>query len=141
MPYTITEDCIGCTACAKACPVLAIDGAPKQKHSVNIRRCVSCGVCGRVCPNQAVLDGHEQPCAAVPRAKWKTPVVDTALCSACAVCISWCRAGALRISEPASRGDIRVFAELYRPSKCVGCGLCQRHCPIDAIAMREVKKP
>ncbi|MCE5189229.1 MAG: 4Fe-4S binding protein [Eubacteriales bacterium] len=137
MPYFITEDCIGCAACAKICPVLAIEGSPKERHIVNIRRCVSCGVCGRVCPKNALLDGHGNLCKSVPRTKWKKPVVDTALCSACGICVTWCRAEALRISLPAFHGDIHVFAELFQPKNCVGCSLCEDNCPLGAIHMEE----
>ena len=138
MPYFITEDCNGCTACARQCPVLAIDGTPKERHVVNIHRCVSCGVCGRICPKSAILDGYGNRCESLPRAKWKKPVVDTALCSACGICVTWCRAEALRISLPAFRGDIHVFAELYQPKNCVNCTLCAEHCPLGAIMMQEV---
>ena len=138
MPYSITNDCIGCTACARNCPVEAIAGAPKQQHVVNRKRCVSCGVCGRVCPKGAVVDGHGNPCAAVPRAQWKKPVIDGGLCSACSMCVTVCRAQALSISPPAFHGDIHVFAMLHEPKKCVGCGLCARECPLHAITMQEV---
>ena len=138
MPHFITEDCNGCTACARQCPVLAIDGVPKERHVVNIRRCVSCGVCGRICPKGAILDGHGNRCESLPRAKWKKPVVDTALCSACGICVTWCRSEALRISLPTFRGDIHVFAELYQPKNCVNCALCAEHCPLGAITMQEV---
>ena len=139
MPYFITDNCIGCTACAKNCPVLAIDGVPKARHTVNIRRCVSCGVCGRVCPKGAVLDGHGNACEAVPRTKWKKPSVDASLCSACGLCAANCRFGALRISPPQFHADIHVFAELSDPKKCVGCGQCALECPLHAITMREVE--
>ena len=139
MPYFITERCNGCTACARQCPVLAIDGIAKEQHHINIRRCASCGVCGRICPKGAILDGHGNPCKSVPRAQWKKPIVDTKSCSACGICVSWCRAEALRISLPQFRGDIHVFAELYQPNKCVSCGLCEENCPVNAIVMQEVR--
>ena len=116
MPFFITGDCIGCSACAKICPVLAISGEPKQRYEINIRRCVSCGVCGRVCPKNAVLDGHGNPCKNIPRKNWKKPSIDTKLCSACGICVTWCRAEALRISPPAFHGDIHVFAQLHEPA-------------------------
>lgn len=138
MPYFITESCNGCTACARNCPVLAIEGKPKEQHVINIRRCVSCGVCSRICPQNALLDGHGNPTKSIPRTKWKKPVVDTALCSACGICVTWCRADALRISRPTVRGDIHVFAELYQPKNCVGCFLCEENCPVGAIRLAEV---
>lgn len=140
MPYFITENCIGCTLCARSCPVLAIDGTVKNRHVVNIRRCVSCGVCGRVCPKGAVEDGHGKPCAPVPKARWKKPVVDTALCSACGMCVFVCRAEALSISPPQYQGDYHVHAMLAAPDKCVGCGLCGRECPLHAIEMKEAQQ-
>ena len=139
MPFFITGDCIGCSACAKICPVLAISGESKQRYEINIRRCVSCGVCGRVCPKNAVLDGHGNPCKSIPRKNWKKPSIDTKLCSACGICVTWCRAEALRISPPAFHGDIHVFAQLHEPAKCVGCALCEENCPLGAITMTEAQ--
>lgn len=139
MPFFITGDCIGCSACAKICPVLAISGESKQRYEINIRRCVSCGVCGRVCPKNAVLDGHGNPCKSIPRKNWKKPSIDTKLCSACGICVTWCRAEALRISPPAFHGDIHVFAQLHEPAKCIGCALCEENCPLGAITMTEAQ--
>lgn len=137
MPYSITEDCIGCTACAKLCPVFAIQGERGARHKVNTRRCVSCGVCGRACPKGAVLDGGGTACAPVPRPRWRKPVIDETLCSACSMCVAVCTAGALAISLPKHRGDIHVFAELAEPKKCVGCALCEAECPLGAVSMTE----
>lgn len=137
MAYTITAACIGCTACAKLCPVEAICGFRGAQHTVRAKRCVSCGVCGRVCPKSAVRNESGVQLHPVPRKLWRNPAIDTALCSACSMCVSVCHAEALRISAPAFPGDIRVFAELYDPSACVGCGLCVRECPLHAIRMQE----
>ncbi|HIJ59922.1 MAG TPA: 4Fe-4S binding protein [Nitrospirae bacterium] len=52
--HVITEKCIGCQACKKICPVDAIEGEAKQKHTVNQIKCIGCGICTSKCPVQAI---------------------------------------------------------------------------------------
>ncbi len=54
LSYAITEKCVGCTACKKACPVNAISGAAKQKHEINQSLCIRCGQCFRACKFAAI---------------------------------------------------------------------------------------
>jgi len=135
MAYNISEACSGCTACARLCPVFAITGERGQRHIVNEKRCVECGVCGRVCPRSAIFDGAGKTCAPVKRAEWPKSVINSEMCSACSICVNDCTPGALRISLPQFRGDIRVYAELAQPQRCVGCAICEAHCPMGAISM------
>lgn len=39
------DTCIGCTKCIQICPVDAIVGAPKQRHTVLDRYCTGCELC------------------------------------------------------------------------------------------------
>ncbi len=55
MEYVINaENCVGCTACARVCPVNAISGERKEVHHINPAICIKCGACMEKCKFDAI---------------------------------------------------------------------------------------
>lgn len=53
--YKIDPDkCVGCTACARNCPVSCIAGEVKKVHEIDQSRCIKCGKCFEACRFDAV---------------------------------------------------------------------------------------
>ena len=57
---TVTDDCIGCTKCARCCPADAIPFAPYEKHTIDTDRCTLCGLCIEECDFNAIK--YENKC-------------------------------------------------------------------------------
>jgi len=51
----LPDKCIGCTTCARNCPVNCISGVVKQPHVIDQSRCIKCGTCYSKCKFQAII--------------------------------------------------------------------------------------
>lgn len=139
--YTITDACVGCTLCARHCPINAISGEVRSKHKIDPGRCIRCGLCGKLCPKGAILDESGNKVSRTDKKDWLHPSVNTAACVGCSLCVEACPKSCLEIGGPAFHEDIHTVAELKRPESCIGCGLCEKRCPIGAIVMKTNEEP
>lgn len=139
MPHEITNECTGCTVCAKQCPTGAISGKAKELHYICASMCIDCGVCGMACPSSAVLDSYGSVCEKVNLKDRPKPVVDPELCTGCEACVEICPFKCLGIDVSIMHSDIKGKAVLVKSAKCVSCGECERICSKSAIVLEEVR--
>ena len=66
----------------------------------------------------------------------KRPWIDPKECAGCSVCVENCPMDCLVIEGPKFHGDIHTIAILLHEEASIGCGLCEKACPIRAIEMR-----
>ena len=56
MEYVVNaENCVGCTTCARVCPVNAISGVRKEVHLIDSSICIKCGACIEKCKFDAIF--------------------------------------------------------------------------------------
>ncbi|MBY0404641.1 MAG: 4Fe-4S dicluster domain-containing protein, partial [Cyanobacteria bacterium] len=131
--------CTRCDACTAACPYEAISvhygsGPPHDRTPVliNLREnpCLLCPdtPCITICPTQALL-----PVESPEKIKIGVAQIDIASCTAfrgsgCQTCYDVCPLLDVAI-------EIREGLPFVLSEGCTGCGICQKHCPVEPEAI------
>ena len=135
MPYFINQECIGCTICAKKCPVPCIWGdrvgewaATKDLHIIHPESCIECGVCASYCPVDCIQNEQAVIEPKIDAKKRPIAVVREENCTGCEWCVDVCPFDCLEMVKSEGNGDFFAVARDVRPKDCVGCKLCEEVC-------------
>ncbi len=125
MSYSISDDCVGCGACARKCPEEVIKGEIKVRFDIDPSLCQECGTCFDTCPRGAIIDpdGNRSPKKLKKNAA--KAHIDPSVCAGCKTCFLNCPQDAISIIKKG------VFSGIYckvDANKCVGCGTCTGYC-------------
>lgn len=111
--------CVACGACVEACRFGAVQINDLGCAEVNEEKCIGCGACARKCPRGLIDLRRTEDRIAV-------------LCSnRIAVLCSNRDKG----FDPATKTGARTVCDV----SCIGCGLCVKKCPADAIHVVEFR--
>ncbi len=137
-----TSRCVRCGECMKVCVNRCLlpcfleagfEGFWTPRLIPRKAPCVLCMLCGEVCPTQAI-----EPLKEVRQVRIGVAKVDEDRCIAwtegklCLVCQEYCPTSAI-LSDTMNRPSVTRDV-------CVGCGQCERNCPVDGEAAIIVTK-
>lgn len=136
------ETCSRCGECVKVCPAEAIKldptgqiGTSAPYIDADAMACVACDglYCMSSCPSGALVP------TPLNLIKMGTAVWHEATCvrmngdESCQKCVDICPIGTAAI-EP------RGLEIVVHPKACIGCGLCQQHCPTEPKSINVIPK-
>jgi MauM/NapG family ferredoxin protein len=151
--------CIRCSECMQVCPTSGLQPALFQAGPEGLWTpylvprtgyCdYSCNACGQVCPTGAIppLDLETKRQEVIGLA-----VIDRSRClpwayaTPCIVCEEMCPIPdkAIRLEEVTEVNDFGEEVFLQQPyvlrELCIGCGICEQHCPMEARAAIQVQR-
>lgn len=132
----LTATCTRCGQCLQVCPTKVLVPAGLEAKLVGLGtprfvprrgRCMFCMACGQVCPTKALI------AVPVETVRLGTAEINRSKCLAwaegtrCLLCVETCPKFAIKI-DPRQHPVIDL-------QKCIGCGSCEAHCPVDGSAV------
>lgn len=87
-------------------------------YNIEKSKCADCGYCFLVCPFNAIIHHVEE----------KYYEIDQEKCKQCGLCYQSCITKAINASN-----DQEKITKIYISNDCIGCSMCSRLCPNQAI--------
>ncbi len=150
------DKCIGCRQCIAVCPVDAIS-IQKGKAVIDMEKCNLCGECVKVCPVKAIKEYKVQSPKIEEEQDSSATDTDTSQISSSPQItlviepkpdttktvlqdsIAEEQARATESDTVEEETEPEKKTAIVDIKKCIGCGLCLRTCPNDAIELKRGK--
>ena len=145
--------CLRCSECMKVCPTTALQPALGEAGleglwtpilMARVGYCdYGCNACGQVCPSGAIaaLPLEEKRQAVIGKASVnRNRCLPWASGIPCIVCEEMCPTPqkAIRLETITAVNEAGEMVELQQPyvlrDLCIGCGICENHCPLEGEA-------
>ena len=129
--------CVGCQACAAACPtgIIRADGSPHPRLDYKRGYCqYNCTECAHVCPTHALHPlGEDKRRTRIGLSELTRPrCVVITRGQSCGACAEVCPTHALRMEPLDARAALT--APVFDSAYCIGCGGCFNFCPAEPRA-------
>lgn len=135
--FILEEKCVGCTLCAKECPMSIISGETKQPFKIFAPdECIDCSLCAWVCPAEAIENSFGVIPPKLKREERPIAWIDEEGCTGCEVCLECCPVDAIA-KVPSTEAADSSPTQICRVDieTCISCSLCAVMCPWEVISM------